>query len=109
MVGAVRVRLCATEPPAAKLAVLTVAKLLPAALVLLAVIRTSVVEAPAAPVPWFVIDQLAFTEPPPLTDAGLTVPFSTRRSGSGVAAVTVTVVMAFAVGGLLPDPEHTIA
>ena len=75
--GAVRVVFCGCDPPAARLGVLIEARLLPAALVELWLMRTTVVEALAVPVPWLASVQLAVTKPLELT----TDPFKTCRSG----------------------------
>jgi hypothetical protein len=71
VLGAVTVALCVTLCPAAKLPVDTCARFVPAAELLEEVIRTTVVEALAVPLPWFFTVQLTTTLPPGDALAGL--------------------------------------
>src|SRR4051812_26895340 len=90
-VGAVRLALCAWVPFTARLGVLLDARLLiGAALFGSWLMRTTVVDVFAVPVPRFAIVQVALTAPPALTEVGLTAPFSSCRSVDPTGAVPVT-------------------
>ena len=88
VVGAVRLALCACVPLAASALVATVARFVPEPSVVLWLIRTTVVDAAAAPLPRLEIVQLAPSVPPAVTEVAPSAPPSTCRSGVVTAAVT---------------------
>jgi hypothetical protein len=81
VVGAATVALCVTLCPAARLPADTWARLVPAAELLEEVMRTTVVEELAVPLPWFLSIQLTTTLPPGATLVGLKLIPCTTRSG----------------------------
>ena len=103
VLGAVTVALCDVEPPALKLGADTCAKFDPDDVAFEVVILTTVVDAFASAVPWFLSVQLTFTLPPGATLAGLKPIDCATKSGAPAAAmVNVPAASTMSLFGAVP-------